>query len=73
MEQTGLRKFSGLAFRGAESTAVAFDGKIWVLGGWYYNGTNLNTIRNNPDGKTWQTITPTDSIWGQMGSSGNCL
>ena len=48
---------------GAESTAVAFDGKIWVLGGWYYNGTNLNTIRNSPDGKTWQTITPTGSIW----------
>ncbi|MEK9764546.1 MAG: hypothetical protein VW729_17820, partial [Deltaproteobacteria bacterium] len=47
---------------GAESTSVVFDNKIWMLGGWNSGGL-INTIRNSPDGKTWQTITPTGSIW----------
>ena len=49
---------------GAESTAVVFDGKIWMLGGWQgpNPGTLINTIRNSSDGKTWQTITPVGPI-----------
>ncbi len=50
---------------GAESTAVVFDGKIWMLGGWQgpNPGTLINTIRNSSDGKTWQTVTPQGAIW----------
>ncbi|MFQ5680575.1 MAG: kelch repeat-containing protein [Candidatus Omnitrophota bacterium] len=38
-------------------TSVVFDGKIWVIGGWWGNNDMLNDVWSSPDGAAWTKVT----------------
>jgi hypothetical protein len=50
-------------------STVEYQGKLWLLGGWYENNTGVNDVWSSTDGATW-TIAASTVPWSQRGVGG---